>query len=77
MGDTTTLTINLFGPVRIGRIGHQHVLTGNTAALLGYLALHPYALPRSQVAGMLFPDVSEEQARRFWTSYVLDVRRRC
>ncbi|HFC11537.1 MAG TPA: hypothetical protein ENJ56_01740, partial [Anaerolineae bacterium] len=65
----------LFGPLRIENERQTHLPTGNTAMLLGYLALHPYPLPRSQIAGTLFPDVPETQARRLLTHTLYRLRR--
>lgn len=66
----------LFGSLRIEHNETTQLLTGNTAALLSYLALqnnHP--IPRTKVAGTLFPDVSESQARRLLTHTLYRLRR--
>ncbi len=69
------MQLYLFGTLRVIRAGDSMTLMGNTAMLLGYLALQQYPQPRSQIAGTLFPDVSETQARRLLTHTLYRLRR--
>ncbi|MDJ0755242.1 MAG: AAA family ATPase [Ardenticatenaceae bacterium] len=62
------LQLLLLGPLRVRfrPDGPLQLLTGNRAALLGYLGLQvhtQFQTSRSRLAGILWPDVDEERAR--------------
>lgn len=68
----------LFGSIRIEFQNNTTILSGNSAELLGLIALgtiQKRAVTRSKLAGTLFPNVSEEQARKLLTNAIYRLKR--
>lgn len=60
-----TISLFLLGPCQIEQHGRSLTLSRRkTAALLAYLALHPGPQPREQIAGLLWGQASDKDARR-------------
>lgn len=73
---TSTLRIQLFGPLRVERDGLPVAFARRkTSALLAYLALHPGEQPREQIAGVFWGDTADEDARRSLRVILTDLRK--
>lgn len=73
---TSDLRIQLFGPLRVERAGQPVTFARRkTAALLAYLALHPGAQPREQVAALFWGDAADDDARRSLRVALTDLRK--
>lgn len=71
-------TLFLFGPPRIEIDGKTTLLNGTNTAVLALLALSPatqHQLPRSRIAGTIWPETEEEHARQLLSNTLYRLRR--
>ncbi|MCB0007476.1 MAG: hypothetical protein KDE04_13520, partial [Anaerolineales bacterium] len=71
-------SIAILGPLQLQLAQRAYLLTGNGAALLGYLALQGrsgFQATRSRLAGTLWPDSDEERARHLLSNTLYRLQR--
>jgi DNA-binding SARP family transcriptional activator len=70
------LRIDMFGGLQVTKNGEKLELHGvRQRALVGYLALSPHDFSRAHLAGLLWPDVSDDEARHSLRQCLSVIRR--
>ena len=73
-----SVNLHLLGLPRLTIDGETKLLNGTNTAVISLLALTPstqFQLPRSRIAGMIWPDSNEEHARQLLSNTLYRLRR--